>query len=412
MDVYHKRDTCRVCNNQNMELILDLGEQPPANSFLSSEHLNSTELRFPLRLFVCRNCFLVQLLDIVDKEFLFKHYLYISSANKPLLEHFFNYAQYISQNFVSNKENSLIMEIGSNDGMLLREFIKLGISVLGIEPASNIAKMANESGVPTLNEFFTSALAQSLREKRPTAIIANNVVGHIDDLHDFVKGISILLQDRSIFVFEVPYLVDMIDKLEYDTIYHEHRSYFSIMPLSRILEEYDLQIFDIQKQKVHGGTVRVFVSRRGEREVNEIVTTILNQEKEHRINDVRTYQQFGKNVELSREMLLRELSKLKEDGKKIFGYGAPAKGNVLLNYCGIDTRLLEFVTDTTPLKQGMYTPGTRIPIRSPEVINNMNGEYIALLLAWNYEEAILSKESEFRKRGGRFLIPIPYARLK
>ena len=409
--MYHKGNTCRICNSPNIELILNLGEQPPANSLLSPENFDSPEPRFPLRLFVCKDCFLVQLLDIVEKEFLFKHYLYLSSASKPLSEHFFNYAQYISQNFLK-KEKSLTMEIGSNDGTLLKEFRKLGFPVLGVEPASNIAKMANESGIPTLNEFFTSDLAQSLKDKRPTAIIANNVVGHIDALHDFMKGIAILLQEEAVFVFEVPYLVDMLDKLEYDTIYHEHRSYFSILPLTRILDDYDLQIFDVQRQKVHGGTIRVFVSKKGSHEVSKTTVTMLKQEKEGGMNNIRTYREFGKKVEFSRELLLKELSTLKENGKKIFGYGAPAKGNVLLNYCGIDTRLLDFVTDTTPLKQGLYTPGTRIPIRSPDIINSLNGDYVALLLAWNYEDAILSKEHEFRKRGGKFLIPIPHATLK
>lgn len=391
-------------------MVLDLGMQPPANAFLKDIDQRSEEKKFPLRVFFCKDCYLVQLLDIIDKDYLFSHYLYLSSANKPLSEHFAHYASYVYENILVNRDKFLI-EIGSNDGSLLREFMKFSIEVLGVEPASNVAKMANDSGIPTQNSFFTSEIAGELANKRkPSVIIANNVVGHIENLRDFMKGISYLLNDDGAFIFEVPYLLNMLDKYEYDTIYHEHLSYFSLLPLQRIVEEFGLDIFDVQLQKVHGGTIRVFVCKKGKYKKNIAVSAMLDKEKGRGLHNVETYRKFAENVMLSKEILLKELKRLKQENKRIFGYGAPAKGNVLLNYCGISTETLDFVTDTTSLKQGLYTPGMHIPVRSPDVIKQLGKGDVALLLAWNYEEDIIKREAGYRNRGGLFIIPVPTTR--
>ena len=411
MKNYHKENKCRICSNTNLKLILDLENQPPANSFIKKEKLLKPEKKFPLRLFLCDKCFLVQLLDIVSKEYLFSHYLYMTSASKPIVNHFKIYANEICKKFFKQKKDAFIVEIGSNDGSLLKEFKMNGIDVLGIEPASNIAKIANDSGITTINQFFTFALAKKLSSKKASMIVANNVLAHVENLQDLIKGVKTLLKNDGIFVFEVPYLLNLIEKMEFDTIYHEHLSYFSIKSLKKLMDQNQLEIIDVKKQKVHGGTIRVFVSKKGVHTKKANVLKILNLEKEFGISKIKTYKDFAKRVLLFRTKLLNQLNKLKQDGKNIFGYGAPAKGNVLLNFCNIDTNYIEFLLDTTPIKQKMYSPGMHIPIKSADIINSKGDRDIALLLAWNYKKEILEKENNFRKRGGKFLVPIPNPKL-
>jgi D-mycarose 3-C-methyltransferase len=250
-----------------------------------------------------------------------------------------------------------------------------------------------------------------LKNRKPNAIIANNVVGHIEELIDFMQGVNILLEDDGVFVFEVPYLIDMLENIDYGNVYHEHKSYFSILSLNQLMDKLGLRIFDIEKQEVHGGTIRVFVCKKGAYKVRSVVGTVLNEELDYDLHAIETYQEFAHGVKLSRASLLREITRSKKQGKRIFGYGASAKGNVLLNYCGINVSTVDFVTDTTPLKQGLYTSGTHIPIRSPEIMKNAGEGDVALMLAWDYQQDILEKEAEFRKRGGLFLIPVPHPRL-
>lgn len=410
MQVYHKSKKCRICSSKNLELVLDLGIQPPANSFLKK--VSSSEKKFPLRLFFCKDCFLLQLVDIVDKKLLFSHYLYLSSASKPILEHFSKYAFNVFNKFWKNKRKPLIIEIGSNDGSLLKEFKKLGANVLGVEPASNVSKIALKSNIPTINKFFTSKLASSLAKKgKPNVILANNVVGHIEDLNDFVLGIKNLLDDDGIFVFEVPYVLDLLKKTEFDTIYHEHLSYFSLLALTKLFKKFELEIFDIQRQSVHGGTLRIFVAKKERKKIKSKVIKMINFEKEYGISKIRTYKQFGKKVLILRNSLQKKIKQLKQEGKMIYGYGAPAKGNVLLNFCQIDNKMINFIIDTTPLKQNLLTPGTHIPIKSPTKVIQKGAGDIFLLLAWNYKKDILKKEKRFRKRGGKFLIPLPNPRI-
>ena len=413
MSHYNFVKKCRICSSKNLELILDLGEQPPANSLLEKNQLNISEVKFPLRLFWCTDCFLVQLLDIVSKEDLFKHYFYMTSASKPIVKHFQKYAEVIFKEFLKEQDNPLVVEIGSNDGSLLKEFKKLDCSILGIEPASNLANMANDSGISTMNDFFSSDIAKNIvQSKNASVVVANNVIGHIENLHDLMKGIKILIGKKGIFVFEVPYLVDLIKKLEFDTIYHEHLSYFSILPLLHLMKNFGLEIFNIQKQSVHGGTLRIFVSNKDNFKVDESVKEFIQLETDLQLNKIEIYKKFSLEVKELKFKILNLLNNLKENHKSLFGYGASAKGNVLLNYCNIDHTILDFIIDTTPIKQNKFTPGTHIPILSPEKINDKGDGDVALLLAWNYEEQILDKEHNFRSRGGNFLIPIPKPILK
>jgi len=412
MSKYYKKNKCRICSSQNLELILDLGKQPLANAFIKEEDLTKYENKFPLKLYLCKNCYLLQLLDIVDKEFLFKKYLYLTSASKPIVDHFEKYASDVYKEFLKDIINPLVIEVGSNDGSLLKEFKKFGVDILGIEPAENIAKIANDIGIPTKNVFLNYDIAKKISlQKKASMVIANNVFGHVDDLQEFMKCIKILLEDKGIFVFEVPYLIDLIQKLEFDTVYHEHLSYFSLTPLMKLMNEFDLEIFDVKKQKVHGGTIRVFVAGKNNFKITANLQKLIDFEEKFGVCKLETYKKFSEDVKQLKKVLQNRLLKYKKAGKTIFGYGAPAKGNVLLNYCNIGTEFLDYILDTTPLKQGLYTPGMHIPVRSYEICFERASQQIALLLAWNYEKEIIDKESEFIRNGGKFLVPIPIPRL-
>jgi len=407
---FHK--TCRLCNGRFFKLILDLGKQPPSNSFLTKSQLKNEERKFPLRLYMCKKCHHLQLLDVVDKKYLFANYHYFTSANKPIIEHFKKYADDITKNILKKRASPFLVEIGSNDGTLLKYFIKNKIDVLGIEPAKNLADISKKNGIKTKNKFFNYKIAKEISNvKKADVIIANNVLGHIDNLNEFIKGISKLLRNDGVFVFEVPHSLNLIRNLEFDTIYHEHISYFSIIPLSKWLKKFNLEIFDLKKQKVHGGTLRVFVSKKSNFKIKKSVQEMKNIEIKYGLNKIQTYDKFSYGVNNIKKILLRRITKLKNDGNIIFGYGAPAKGNVLLNFCEIDNKVLEFITDTTHMKQGKFTPGTRIRIINPKNRSNKNSKMIGLLLAWNYKNSILENERKFLKNGGKFLIPIPMPKL-
>ncbi|MBT7088255.1 methyltransferase domain-containing protein, partial [bacterium] len=270
------------------------------------------------------------------------------------------------------------------------------------------AKIANDAGITTENSFLNHHIVKKKSlEKKASVIVGNNVFGHIDDLKEFMKCVKMLSKEKGVFIFEVPYLVNLIQKLEFDTVYHEHLSYFSLIPLIRLMDEFNLEIFDVKKQKVHGGTIRVFVSEKNNFKKTINFEKMIKFEKEFGINEIQTYQKFSENVKELKNKLQNKLLKFKKEGKIIFGYGAPAKGNVLLNYCNIGTKFLDYIIDTTPLKQGLYTPGMHIPVKSDKENIEKPSQQIALLLAWNYEEAIINKEKLFLKNGGKFLIPIP-----
>ncbi len=412
MKHYSSRKKCGICNGTNFSVILDLGEQPPSDAFIENIKLISQEIKFPLRLGLCNDCFFVQLLDIVDKEFLFNDYPYMTSASKPIVEHFKKYANEIYNDYLISKNESTVLEIASNDGSMLLEFKKLGAKVLGIEPAENIAKIANELGILTKNHFFSSTIAKEIsKTENISVVVANNVVAHVDDLHDFMEGIKILIKENGIFVFEVPYLNDLIQKLEFDTIYHEHLSYFALSPIINLVHQFGLEVFDIKKQTVHGGTIRVFITKKGNILQKNSVQKFLDEEHQYGLDKILTYEKFAQNVIDLKSDLIESIIKLKKEKKSLIGYGASAKGNVLLNYCNIDHTILDFIIDTTPLKQGKFTPGTHIPVLPPNAMENKGDGDLILLLAWNYEDTILEKEKLFRSKGGKFLIPIPKPRI-
>jgi novobiocin biosynthesis protein NovU/D-mycarose 3-C-methyltransferase len=397
---------CRICQRPNLETFLSLGPMPLANSFLKQEQLNEPELHYPLDVVFCSNCGLVQLAQVVDPEIMFKDYAYQTGTSMPMREHFARLAETTMQKFKIS-ERSLIMDIGSNDGTLLEYFQKANMRILGIEPAANIAELALSRGIDTLVDFFDRNLADRIRKEhgRPSVILATNVFAHVNDLDDFVDAVNILIADDGVFVIEVPYLMDMIARVEFDTIYHEHLSYFAVRPLVTLFSKFGMNIVDVEKVGVHGGSLRLYVQK-SPASVGANVNELLRKEKEADIDSLATYNKFAQDTDRIREELTALLTSLKKQGAKITAYGATAKGNTLLNYCKIGTDLLEYVSDTTPFKQGCYTPGMHIPVFSESRFHESPPDY-ALLLAWNYAEEILHKENRYRQAGGKFIIPIP-----
>ena len=397
------RSRCRICQADRLENVLDLGSQPLANSFIAPGAIDKPESRYPLELARCTACGHVQLSVTVPPEVMFRNYLYVSGTSDTIPAHFAAYAKDVAERFVP--KNGLVVEIGSNDGTLLRAFDRSSVRVLGVEPARNIAAMANAAGIPTLDEFFSDAIARDIAAKHggASAIIGNNVVAHIDDLHGLMNGVSTLLADRGVFVAEFPYLVDLLERTAYDTIYHEHLSYFSVASIVDLASRHGLHLVDVRRVGVHGGSIRVFISR-DERSTGEVVR-LLEIERDMALRAGRPLERFVRAVRRQREDLMRILREIRSS-RRIAGYGAPAKGNTLLNYCEIDRSVVDFIVDRSPLKHGLLTPGTHIPVEPPEKLMT-SGVKDTLLLAWNFADEILRQQSAYRAAGGRFIVPIP-----
>lgn len=407
----YRRTECRICEEPSLKEFLQLGPMPIANGFLRKDQLGQPEQFFPLTLCLCENCSLVQLVDIIPKDVLFKSYPYFSSVSKTFVHHCEELGEEAAQRFL-NKSRPLVIDIGSNDGVLLKP-MKNYATVLGVEPATNVAKFANFQGIETINDFFDKKLALEIAESREKAsvVFALNVMNHVDNLIDFIGGIHALLSDDGVFIFEVPYILDLLKNGAFDTMYHEMHSYFSLMPLVELFSRYDFDIFDVKRISLHTGSIRVYVQRKGRGlETSSAVHEMLALEKDKGLDRLETYLGLSDRATRVKTFLVKLLSKLKAENKKIVGYGAAAKGNVLLNYCKIGTDFLDYIADATPAKQGLYTPGMHIPIYPVEKFREDNPDY-ALILPWNFAEEIMTKEETFRKRGGRFIIPLPEPRV-
>jgi len=396
---------CRICQGTKLTKVIDLGSQPLANAFLRQENLGKDEPRFPLEVYLCADCHLAQLIHVVDKEILFRNYIYFSSGMPKLAEHFERYADDIIRRFLPGKYD-LVVEIGSNDGILLRRFKERGLRVLGIDPAENIARVARERGVETVADFFTETLARQIASEKgqAKAILGNNVVAHINDYHDLGRGVKALLDPAGVFVFEAPYLMDMFEHATFDTIYHEHLNYLAVLPLQRLFALFDLEIFDARIVFTQGQSIRVFVGHRGAHRVAASVAGTVIRERAWGLHTPEAYHELAGRIAANKERVVNFIRQLKQAGKRIAAYGAPAKGNTLLNYYGLGAESLDFALDDLPAKQKLYTPGTRVRVSSREEAQRQPPDYF-LLLAWNYQKVILEKEKDWLAAGGAFIMP-------
>lgn len=380
---------------------------PPANSFLKEKDLAEKELKFPLRVLFCEDCGLSQLGEVVDPDILFKNYVYLSSGMpKKFSDHFKDYADEMVGRFIKSKED-LVVEIGSNDGILLSAF-KNSARILGVDPAENIAKIANEKGIETIADYFSEKLAGGIAGKygRAKIIAGNNVIMHINDYDDLFKGIKALLADDGVFVFEAPYMRDMFDNFAFDTVYHEHLSYLTARPFTKLFSRFGMEIFDIKEFPVHGVSLRICAGNIGKHQILPSVAEYLKSEKDMGLDKFEAYLELAEKISVIKKNVLSAIVDLKKNGKNIAVYGAPAKGNTLLNYLGAGRDIFDYAVDDLPSKIGSYTPGTRIPVISSEKARKNPPDYY-LLLAWNYKDVILEKEKEFRQKGGKFIIFIP-----
>ena len=404
-----KVSSCRICKSKNLKKILDLGSTPPANSFLKKSELKKKEYFFPLQLYFCNKCKLVQLGHIVSPELLFRKYLYVSSTSPVFIKHFEEYASNVYKKFKLNK-NSLIVDIGSHDGILLKPFKKLGTKVLGIDPAVDIAQKATKEGLTTLPYFLNQKVANEISQKYGNAdvICANNVFAHVNDLDELTRAAKIILKPNGVFVIEAPYLIDFIEKNLFDLVYHEHLSYLAIKPLDFFFKKHGMKIFDVIRTSSHGGSIRVFVKKiDGKNPLNPSVANFIEEETLKGLGEEKTYLDFAKKIEKNKKELLDLLKDIKNRGKTIVGYGAPAKGNTLLNYFNITTKVLDYIIDDSPLKQGLFTPGTHIPVYSSQKMNKGKIPDYIFILAWNFAQPIMEKLSLFSEQGGKFIVPVP-----
>lgn len=399
---------CRSCGESGLEMVLSLGRMPLANALLTAEQLDQPEPTYPLDLAFCPHCTLVQITETVPPEDLFREYLYFSSFSDTMLRHA---QELVSRLIVSRRldNNSLVIEVASNDGYLLQYYRQEGIPVLGIEPAVNVARVAQEElGIRTLCEFFGEELARQLKERGEQAdvIHAHNVLAHVADLNGFIRGIQWLLKDNGLAVIEVPYVKDLIDHCEFDTIYHEHLCYFSLTALDRLFQRHGLVIQDMERISIHGGSLRLLATKAISAHRGPAVRALLDEEAAWGVDRLEFYRGFAQRVEYLKRSLHSLLIGLKREGKRLAAYGAAAKGSTLLNYVGIGRETLDFVVDRSTYKQGRYMPGVHLPIYSPANLLEAMPDYV-LLLSWNFIDEILEQQAEYRHRGGRVIVPVP-----
>ena len=405
----NSKPICRYCKTELKNTFVDLGMSPLCESFLTEKELNSMEAFYPLKVYVCSNCFLVQLEEYVRPEEIFSEYAYFSSYSDSWLKHAKNYTEQMIERFHLDSK-SLVIELASNDGYLLQYFVEKRIPVTGIEPAKNVAEVAIKKGIKTIVDFFGVRMANMLIKENVAAdlLLGNNVLAQVPDINDFIKGMKSILKANGVITMEFPHLMRLMRGNQFDTIYHEHFSYFSLISVERIFAEHGITLFDVEELDTHGGSLRIYGkhSEEKERKITDRYKKLKKAELEAGFNEMKTYTAFSEQVIKTKQKLLQILIKIKQERKIIAGYGAPGKGNTLLNYCGIRTDFLDYTVDRNPYKHGRYTPGTHIKIFPPEKIEKEKPDYI-FILPWNLKTEIMEQLSYIRNWGGKFIVPIP-----
>ncbi len=404
---------CRFCKNTLKCTFVDLGVSPLANSYVKPQELQRMEPFYPLHVYVCEECYLVQLPLLESPEEIFSDYAYFSSYSESWLRHVKAYSESMIERFSLDSKNHIV-EIASNDGYLLQFFKEKGIPVLGIEPAKNVARTAQEAGIPTLIKFFGTQTAKKLAKegKHADLIIGNNVLAHVPGLNDFVKGMNILLKPHGVITMEFPHLMRLVEENQFDTIYHEHFSYFSFITVNKVFAAQDLKIFDVEELPTHGGSLRIYIchAEDASKTVTGHVGDLIKKEKAAGFHNLQYYVSFGIKVKEAKRNILEFMIKTKRQGKSMVGYGAPAKGNTLLNYCGIRTDFMDYTVDRSPHKQGLFLPGTHIPIYHPDKVKETKPDYL-LILPWNLKDEIIEQMLHIRDWGGQFTTLIPEVRI-
>lgn len=407
------RGQCRFCQSPLRTTFVDLGMSPPCNSLLKPEQLNAMEPFYPLHAYVCEKCFLVQLPEYVSPGEIFSDYSYFSSYSDTWLEHARRYVEMAVERFGLGPR-SQVVEIASNDGYLLQYFVARGVPVLGVEPAANVAEAARQKGIPTLVKFFGQQTARELAAEGKPAdlIVGNNVLAHVPALNDFVAGLKIALRPQGVITLEFPHLMRLMAENQFDTIYHEHFSYFSFITVEKVFAAHGLTLFDVEELSTHGGSLRIFARHADDasRPVSQRVIELRQREEAAGFTSLAHYRSFGEQVKETKRKLLEFLVSAKCAGKSIAGYGAPGKGNTLLNYCGVRTDFLDYTVDRSPHKQGTFLPGTHIPVFPPDKIKETRPDYV-LILPWNLKEEIMSQMAYIRDWGGQFVVPIPEVKI-
>ncbi len=408
-----KKTNCRLCNSKKLKKFLDLGLQPPSDQFIKNNSIDESNIYYPLEVNTCLSCGFKQLSYVVDKKILYqKDYPYESSLTKSGLKHFNEFAISVTKKFNLSKKD-LVIDIGSNVGILLNFFKKQNVRILGVDPASNICKIANRRGIKTIDSFFDRKISSKIIKKFGYAkvVTGTNVFAHIDNLKGLFANVSKVLDKKEgVFIVEVPHFLNLVKDLEYDTIYHEHLSYITIIPLIKFLKRINFEIIDIEKKDIHGGSIRIFMSKKGNYKINNKVNTFIKMEKKGRLNSLKVLNNFSKKVSDNRMQLVKLLTNLKLKKKNIAILSTPAKGMTLMNYCKIDKDYVDFATEKSKLKIGKFTPGSKVKIYSDNHLNSLKPDY-ALILAWNFQKEIIRNNKKYLNSGGKFIIPIPRVKI-
>ncbi len=407
-------ESCRFCLSIDIETVIDLGIVPPAGGFLKSKRLFNDENQYPLTLVFCKNCFLLQSNNVIEKDIIFKNYFYYSSVAKTLVDHFESAGEELIDE-LHRKSNPFVLEIGSNDATLIKFLVKKGVKTVGVDPAENILKKKKKKGLPLINDYFTNSLAKKIAKKYGQAdrIVSFNTLAHIENMHDVFQGINTLLKKDGVLFFEVHYIGNLIHDMQYDMIYHEHQYYYSLHTLKNFLNLHKMEVFDVKPIQIHRGSMRYYVQKKngGKNTIKKSVKSLLQFEKKQKLIYVNTFIKYNSEIKSTKNDLVSLLKNLKQKNMKIAGYGASGRGTIISNYCGINYEFLEYVIDDASAKQGAYMPGTHVKIVSAGSLYSKNRPDYVLLFAWSFYNEIAKKHKKFLDNGGKFIIPLPKVKI-